>query len=322
MSRRALLPTPRLATALVAGAVMITSALTGAAAAHATTSVTDNEATVLRIGGATLSGATSIPAGRTLTPVRLSTSDPATTVADGTSLTGPVPEVRTKRFVIPAVPAEQVTFRIDGVTVATSVPELRATFVETDAGRVPGVLFTAGGTSYVIPRGPVAGVTRVVASSTVNTSTVSVTTYQYGLLPVGVQPRTGTTFRQSTSGTSVTGTGTARYTVYDADAVRENADAPGEELVVLGAPPSIYASRLDTGTEVLATVTLGSGATTTVRGVRYRIEQSYGLGETIWALDRAALAAAGGTITDVTDVVSFAPTEHDLTWQDLGFDLT
>ncbi|MGJ7439689.1 hypothetical protein [Aquipuribacter sp. MA13-6] len=324
MSRRALLPTPRLAGALVAGAVLIASAVAGPARAQATTPVADNEATVLRIGGSAVSGANSISANRTLTPVRLTTSDPATSVADGTTLHGPVPEVRTSRFVLPAVPAEEVTFRIDGVTVATSVPQMRPAWLQTDAGQVPGALFTAGGTSYLIPRVPITGVTRTVAPSTVNTAPINgLTTYWYGLLPVGAQPRIGTAFRQATSGTTVTGSGTGQHTVYDADAVRGNADAPAEELVLIGRPPTtINTSRLDTpGTEVLATVTLRSGATTTVQGIRYRTERSYGLGETTWVFDRAALAAAGATITDVTGVVSFTATDHDLTWQDLGFDL-
>ncbi|WP_380165124.1 hypothetical protein [Jannaschia sp. R86511] len=332
MSRRTLRPTPRLTSALVAGAVLVASAVTGAAGAQAATPATapvatpvaDNETTALRIGGAAIGGATRIPAGRTLTPVHLTTSDPATSVTDGTGLGGPVPGVRTKRFTVPAVPAEQVTFRVDGAVVATSVPELRITGLQTDAGLVSGALLTTGGTSYVIPRGPVDDVTRTVARSNVNTVPLSqLLTYQYGLLPVGAEPRVGRAFQQATSGSTVMNTGVGTHTVYDADAVRDNADALAEELVLIGRPPTtIDTSRLVTpGTEVLATVTLRSGAFLTVRGIRYRTDQPYGFGVTTWAFDRAALAAAGATVDDVTDVISFATTDHDLTWPDLGFDL-
>ncbi|MGJ7440507.1 hypothetical protein [Aquipuribacter sp. MA13-6] len=320
MSRRALLPTARLGTALVTGAVLIASTVMGAASAQAATSVADNQATVLRIGGAPVSGATGVPAGRTLTPVQLVTSDPVTSatpstaISDGTTLQGPVPGVRTKRFTIPAVPAEQVTFRIDGASVATSVPVLQAAFLETDAGRVSGVLFTAGGTSYLVPRGPLAAATRTVAPSTVNPQALgSLITYEYGLLPVGAQPRTGATFEVETSGSTVYASRTSTRNVYDADAVRGNADALAEELVL----PRVSVPE----TEVIATVTLRSGATVAVRGLRYQTNFSYGLGVTTWAFDRAALAAAGATVADVTGVISFGTTDHSLTWQDLGFDL-
>ncbi|WP_380169556.1 hypothetical protein [Jannaschia sp. R86511] len=319
MSRRAHLLTARLGTALVTGAVLIASTVTGAASAQATTSVADNQATVLRIGGTPVSGATGIPAGRTLTPVQLMTSDPVTSatpspaVSDGTTLQGPVPGVRTKRFTVPAVPAEQVTFRIDGATVATSVPVLQSAFLETDAGRVSGVLFTAGGTSYLIPRGPLAAATRTVAPSTANTQALgSLITYEYALLPVGALPRTGATLEVQT-GVAGALPQIGTRTVYDADAVRGNADALAEELVL----PRVSVPE----TEVIATVNLRSGATVAVRGIRYQTNSSYGLGVTTWALDRAALAAAGATVADVTGVVSFGTTDHSLTWQDLGFDL-
>ena len=118
-------------------------------------------------------------------------------------------------------------------------------------------------------------------------------------------------------------TGTARHTVYDADNVRGNADSPAEELVLIGTSPlSGDTSRLNSpGTEVVVTVTLRSGVLAAVRGLRFRTDSSYGLGTTDWAFDRAGLAALGATVADVTGVVSFGATDHDLTWQQLGFDL-
>ena len=238
MFRPAFLPTPRSGALLVAGAVVAASALAGAASAQAATPVADLETTVLRIAGPPVSG-TTIPAGTSLTPVRLTTSDPETVAGDGGVLVAGQPEVRSKnpRFVLPAVPAETATFGINGVVVATSVPALRAAWLQTDQGPVGALVFTAGGVSYAIPQlnVSVGAVSRTVASSTVNTSTVtSLITYQYSLLPVGAQPRVGTTFQQSTYGATVLGSGTAPFTVYDADAIRGNSDAAAEELVLLG----------------------------------------------------------------------------------------
>lgn len=72
---------------------------------------------------------------------------------------------------------------------------------------------------------------------------------------------------------------------------------------------------------MLATLTLRNGAAVAVRGLRFATPEPYGGVNTSWAFDRAALAAAGSTIADVTNVASFAVFAHDLTWEDLGFDL-
>lgn len=323
MSRSARRPSRR-RTALLAGAVLGVSTLAGAATAEATPNVTDLEATVLRLGGAAVTGTSPIPSGRSLTPVRLTTSDPATAVGDGTSLNGAVPAVRTRRFTLPAVPAEQATFRIDGTTVATAVPDMRATLLQTDTGSLPAVVFTANGVTYAIPQVAPGAPTRTVASSAVNASTVSsLVTYQHGLLPVGARAQVGTAFVLDTFGDAVMGSGTARLTVQDADTLRDNAGAPAEELVLAGEPTSNFRSTQLVGgaaTEVLATVSLRSGASVAVRGVTYRLDFAYGSARSTWLLDRAALAAAGATVADVTDVVSSAPTDHALSWTDLGLD--
>jgi len=267
---------------------------------------------------------TTIPAGTLLTPVRLTTSDPETAPSDGDILLAGQPEVRSRspRFVLPAVPAETATFRIDGITVATSVPPLRGSSLQTDQGPVTALVFTASGVSYAIPllNVPVGSVSRTVASSTVNVSTVtSLITYQNGLLPVGAQPREGTTFQESTFGQTLLGTGTARFIVYDADDIRGNSDAVAEELVLSATNNNLRLTP--PGMKVPVTVTLGNGTTQTVRGVRYQSNFNYGSGLTIWMFDQAALAADGATVNDVTGVVSSSTTGHALTWQDLGFDL-
>lgn len=320
-------PTPRprrnrLAASLVVGAVIATALTSGATTAQASTPTTDLETTVLRISGDAIPPGGTIPTGRTLTPVRLTTSDPETATNDGLVLNGAVPEIRSRkpRFVVPAVPAEQATFGINDATVATSVPDFRAVSLQTDQGPISAAIFTVGGVSYALARfgAPAAEATRTVASSTVNTVTISnLLTVQYGLLPVGSQPRPGTMFRQDSYGSTPISSETVRRTVHDADAIRGNADSASEELVLAdnGAPFWTPA------TEVLVTVTLRNGGIVAVRGLRYEEFFSYGQVVTTWAFDRAALAAAGATAGDVTGVVSSAATDHDLTWEDLGFDL-
>ncbi len=325
------LPAPRRrpATAVLAAVVLSLNWAGGVAVAAtqstsavvAATAVADLETTVLRIAGPTVSGGSVIATGTSLSPVRLTTSDPETFAGDATTLVA--------RISFPRSAAEDATFRIDGIIVARSVPDLRGTVLRTDHGDVPAAVFTAKGVSYAIPRlnVPVTAVSRTQAPSAVGTATFSsLVTYEYGLLPVGARPRGGATFQESRYGVNVTGAGTARYTVYDADSIRGNADAVGEELLLadLGGQPSTRVPfRLVTpGTDVVVTVALRSGTFPTVRGVRYVANLSYGQTVTTWALDRSALATAGATVDDVTSVVSYASSPNALTWHDLGFDLS
>ncbi len=322
MSRPSLRPASRLRAVIVAAAVLGVSTLSGAATAQATASVTDNQATIWRIGGAAVSGSNPIPSGRTLTPVQLTTSDPATVQGDGTALNGAVAGFRIGRTRVPGTPAEQVTFRINGTVVATAVPDMRAAWLQTDAGMVTAVVFTAGGVTYAMPRAAIGSATRTVAQSTVNTGTIGVLlTYQYGLLPVGAQARAGTVFTQATFDGVVTNTITQRYTVLDTDNVRHNASAVDEELVLVGDQAPTYNNRGIAGVEVIANVLLRNGTTVTVRAMEADGCCSYGSSGGTWMFERAALAAAGATIADVAQVISSAPSAHTLTWQDLGFDL-
>ncbi len=88
--------------------------------------VTDLEATILRIGGSAITGTGPIPAGRSLTQVQLTTSDPETSEGDGLSLGVARAGFRVRGGArVPGTPAEEVTFRINGTTVAASVPDLR-----------------------------------------------------------------------------------------------------------------------------------------------------------------------------------------------------
>lgn len=323
MSRHPRRPASRLAAVVIAGAVLGTSSLIAASTAQATPGVVDNQATILRIGGSAVTGSNPIPAGRTLTPVVLTTSDQETSAGDGTLLNGAVAGFRIGGTRVPGTPAEQVTFRINGTTVATSVPDMRGTSLQTDAGAIPAVVFSAGGVTYAMTRTAPGNPTRTVARSTVNTVTAgTLIAFEWGLVPVGSQPRAGTAFIQSTFDGVTISTRTQRYTVLDADNIRRNAGAIGEELVFLGEPRARYNNLLGYGgTDVLATVTLRNGATVAVRGVQFDVFGTYGESSSTYVLERGALAAAGATIADVTRVVSSTPSAHSLTWQDLGFDL-
>lgn len=322
MSRSAK-PSLRRRSRVAAGAVLAACAFTGATAADATPNATDLEATVLRIGGAAITG-TSIPAGRTLTPVRLTTTDPNTNDNDGFYLTAAQAPVRIRPGVtIPGSPAETATFRIDGSVVATSVPTMRLAQLQTDAGPLTVLVFTASGATYAIARDGVGTASRTVAPTSVPTAGGSLAPFQWGVLPIGARARVGSAFSQSTfNGTPSGPGGVVRATVVDADDIRRNVDTVFEEFVARGEPAASYPGLLGLrGEEVTATVTLRSGATVSLPALGFPTYGPYGFGSTAWLFDRAALAAAGATIADLTGVISQTPTDHGLTWQELGFDL-
>ena len=284
--------------------------------------VTELEATILKIEGGAITGAKAIPAGRTLTAVHLSTSDPQTSFGDGFSFGGAQPGFRVRGgATVPAVPAEQVTFRINGTVVATSVPDMRATLLQTDAGPVTAVAFTASGSTYAIPRTEFSTATRTVAPSFRNGNSITTLfTYQYGLLPVGAMPRLGVAFTETSTGSLIHGSGTELFTVFDTDDIRGNSDSFAEELVVPGVPALSYGRILNVqGIEILALVRLNDGTLLEVTGLRYTRTGAYGYVENTWLFDQAALSASGATIDDISEVVLDTPSDHDLTWQELGF---
>lgn len=324
MSRSTHRTSSRRGTTLVAGTVMALASLAGATNADATPNATDLEGTILRIDGPAVTGSNPIPAGRTLTPVRLTTTDPDTSYTDGYGLQAATPPSRiTRNYTSPGTPAEEATFRIDGTVVATIVPEWRTTSLRTDGGVLFAFVFTAGGVTYAIPRDGIGAATRTVANSKLSTTALSgFRAYEYGLLPVGAQTRVGMAFQQGTAFGVPTGTGgVVSRTLLDADAIRGNADTDEEELMFRGNPAPAYDLANPPGNEVLATITLRNGTTAQVNALSYPIYGYAGYGSTSWLFDRAALAAAGATIADVTGVISQAPTDHSLTWEQLGFDL-
>jgi hypothetical protein len=318
-------PLRRRSAGVLVGTALALSALAGGTTAEATPNATDLEGTVLRIGGAAVTGSNPIPAGRTLTPVRLTTTDPDTSLNDGYGLTAATPGSRiTRNYTSPATPAEEATFRIDGTIVATTVPGWRATSLRTDAGVLPAIVFTAEGATYAVLLGGVGAstATRTVANSSVGTTALGgFRAYEYGLLPVGAQTQVGTAFSQGTAAGVPTGTGgLVSRTLIDEDAIRGNGTR-GEELMFVGDPEPAYQLVNSTGNEVVATVSLRNGSTFQVNALSFPIVGYAGYGSTSWLFDRAGLAAAGATIADVTGVIAQTPTDHSLTWQQLGFDI-
>lgn len=287
--------------------------------------VADLEATILQIGGPAMTGTGSIPAGRSLTQVLLTTSDPETSDGDGFKLGVAQAGFRVRGgAMVPGTPAEQVTFRINGNIVATSVPDLRARLLHTDAGPINVFVFTASGVTYAIPRNEFQLATRTVAPVANATAPVGPSdfTFQYGLLPVGARPRVGFGYSESSVGQYHLGSSTGLFTVLDADNIRRNSDSNTEELVCVGAPAAFYTSLIGTrGEEVRAIVSLSDGNLLEVLGVRFTRVGSYAQVQKTWLFDQATLAEVGATVDDIAEVVWDAPTDHGLTWQDLGFEL-
>ncbi len=259
--------------------------------------VTDLEATILQIGGSAITGTGPIPAGRSLTQVLLTTSDPESSEGDGFKLGVATAGFRVRGgAMVPGTPAEQVTFRINGNIVATSVPDLRARLLHTDAGPINVFVFTATGVTYAIPRNEFQLATRTVTpvANATAPSGPSDFTYQYGLLPVGAQPRVGFGFTEASVGTYSLGSSTGLVTVLDADDIRRNSDSIIEELVFPGAPAAFYTRTLGVkGEEVRAIVSLSDGNLIEVLGVRFTRVGAYAYVEKTWLFDQATWLRLG-----------------------------
>ncbi len=67
-----------------------------------------------------------------------------------------------------------------------------------------------------------------------------------------------------------------------------------------------------------AIVSLSDGNLIEVLGVRFTRIGAYAFVENTWLFEQATLATAGATIDDIAEVVWDAPTDHGLSWQDLG----
>ena len=139
-------------------------------------------------------------------------------------------------------------------------------------------------------------------------------------------PATVTYFLKTNYGTFDSRTGT----LADNDLIR--GDDLGEGIIAQGTTSfllfngyqtldfsSIPYRLVDNSPEILATVTFSDGtALTGVQGLYEVITGSYGFRSEYFMLDPAALAAAGKTLADVTDITRTSAADHDLSWADFG----
>ena len=304
--------------AMSIAAVALASLVAGGIDAHAATGpVAKLEAKVLQISGRTLASGAVIPAGTALRPVTLSTDDPDA---------GPQGPLGLNNDPTTLVQGEAVTVRINGTVVATVVPAMRATALQTDAGAFTALVFSAGGNSYALPQynQPIAGATRTTGASTLNASGVgSIVTYWYGVLPQRAVVSAGSAFSQVTEFGTITSSGVGDFLLYDADGVRGNGGSSGNEVILQdlkGLPSNGIVGRLNNraGVDVLATVQFTDGRTLVARAVRYDSFGAYYTSSS-YLIDSAALALAGQNIRTVATVVSSTPSGHGLNWQALGF---
>lgn len=296
------------ATIAAAAAALVAAPVAGA---NAAAPVTDLQTSVLKITGRTFGAGSTIPAGLTLTPATLTTSDPDVGSTDGVILNG----------------GEAVTESIDGVRVATTWSAPRGVLLQTNAGVVRGLAQVVGSNTYVIPsiNVPIGAATRTIAPSAVNVpAATSVVTYTYGFVPQGTRARPGRAFVESLYASTVLSADDAGFLIYDRDDVRANADSPNDELLIgdLGGQPS--SGFIDwipptSGTEVVVTLRLADGRFVVADAVRYTVFSSYGSSRRYYFFEAADLAAAGAGVADVAAVVSTGPQSNDLTWSQLGF---
>lgn len=279
------------------------------------------ERDILKITGLTIGPGQSIAAGTVFETVRL------TTIDEDSGPLGPL-GLNYDPFGLNAT--ETVSFLIDGVPLARSVPSLFVAQVTTDAGSFRALVFSIGGDTYLIPQTNVvaADSTVLAAPATLGTSAfTSIRPFDYGLLPENANTFEGSVLVEQSFGTLVTGIGTSSYRLHDADTVRGNADSIGEEIALpaVGVTPTSAPTALsfEGVQEIAAVLRFDDGTVLSgVQGIVRAVAGSYGQVTRFFLFDDAALAAAGQTLGDVAAVETFAVAAHGLDWEELGFTLT
>ncbi len=270
---------------------------------------------IYKVDGIAIGAGGTIPTGTTLEVVTLTTIDrdvgpygPLALVYDPYSLTT----------------REDAAIRIDGIEIAGSVPEFFRTTLVTDRGSLNVLAFTDGTDTYLIPRATsvVAGSTTLIGEATLSGSaTTSLSIAEYGLLPEGAATYGGQIYVEQRFGQSLLSTSILDVRLFDADAVRGNADSFGEEYAVPATPTGPLLFPVGEAREVLAVVEFDDGAILALSAILNTAAGSYGAFTAYYAFDDAALGAAGRELGDIARVVSATETSHALNWQDLGFDL-
>jgi Ca2+-binding RTX toxin-like protein len=258
-----------------------------------------------------------IPAGTTLTRATLTTIDEDT---------GPIGPLAIQSDPYNLLRGEAVSFRVNGQEISSVVPSMVLTTLVTDAGSIRALSFTIDGNTYFLPQtnAPIDDVTTTIAASRLGTSPVSLQASSYGLLPENADTFAGQVYSETKYGDFLSSKSVRDVSLYDADGIRGNADSVGEEIALFNVglttsgPPILPVGE---ASEIFATLRFNDGATLGVDAVATFASGPYGESTSRYLFDSDALVAAGRTLSDIAQVVSFARTDHDLNWADLGFRL-
>ncbi len=271
--------------------------------------------TIFKVDGIAIGPGGTIPTGTALDVVTLTTIDrdvgpygPLALVFDPYSLTT----------------GEDASIRIDGVEIAGVVPEFFRTTLVTDGGSLAVLAFSDGTDTYLIPRGTgvLAGSTTLNGDATLaGSTTASLSIFDYGLLPEGAATYGGQVFVEQRFGQTLLSTSILDVRLYDADAVRGNADSFGEEYAVTPTATGTPLLALGEARDVLAVVEFQDSGILALEAIVRGVAGSYGAFTASYAFDDAALAAAGRDLGDIARVVSTTAVDHALNWEALGFDL-
>lgn len=262
--------------------------------------------TAYRIDGVELGQNDIIASGTTLTAVELKTVDP-----DGNDFTVTPRSVIFEGTVNETVlsEAEEISFFVDGVEIATESPSYEFVSLTTNVGQLFGITFFADGDTYFLPRNDVSvdGVSSVTADSQIRANDVSFNQLDFGLLPPGATRFEGQVF--GSGAIDAPGLGLTRV-VIDSDDIAFNPE-DSTEISAFNA-------------EVLVTVSFDDG--TSLSGVQafQSGDISFVNNQTIdtraFAIDVAAVEATGRTLANVVDADFEQVTSHDLTYADVGFE--
>jgi hypothetical protein len=129
---------------------------------------------------------------------------------------------------------------------------------------------------------------------------------------------TGSLYAESFSGTSFVGNSVYSGSITDSDANRNGST----ETLKFNAFGFTQNLSFSTSTEIVAVVRFANGETLSIKAVAIDTASAYGAATRFYLFDDASLAANGKSLSDIAQVVSRTSTDHNLNWQDLGFDAT
>ncbi len=260
------------------------------------------EGQVLKISGQAIGPSGTISAGTQLTKATLTSIDyvDSGVANDGSFWT----------------PGEPISLRINGTQISSTAPTGYATLVNTNAGSFTAIAFVVGNDTYLLPLNgtTITGATNITSSSVLNGPGQAISNFNlsnYALVPENADTYTGQAFSQEMFGSQFLGGSVQNLTLRDADGIRGNADSAAEEVIRGFFQPNAR--------EVVATVQLKNGQFIAVNAVESLVHYSYGSSYATYLFDENALAAQGSTVADVARVVSSAATDHNLNWEELGF---